>query len=103
MKPPVDFFILYHMKLKKQLIIILGPTASGKSELAVFLAKQIKKHTLGGYGGAEIISADSRQVYKFLNVGTNKVTPLRWSHPALDAGSTTKKWIPGQARNDKVP
>ncbi|OGZ46576.1 MAG: hypothetical protein A3J55_02690 [Candidatus Ryanbacteria bacterium RIFCSPHIGHO2_02_FULL_45_17b] len=87
----------------QKLIIVIGPTASGKSDLAVLLAREIKKHTLGGYGGAEIISADSRQVYKYLNVGTNKVTPLRWGHPALDAGSTTKKWIPGQARNDKVP
>ncbi len=49
-----------------KLIAIVGPTASGKSELAVFLAKQIKK--------AEIISADSRQVYKYLDIGTNKVS-----------------------------
>lgn len=37
------------------------------------MARQIKKHKLGGYKGAEIISADSRQVYKYLDVGTNKV------------------------------
>jgi len=44
-------------------VIIVGPTASGKTSLAVELAKQIN---------AEIISADSRQIYKFLDVGTAK-------------------------------
>ncbi len=45
------------------LITILGPTASGKTKLAVLLAQQLD---------AEIISADSRQVYKKLNIGTGK-------------------------------
>lgn len=45
------------------LIIILGPTASGKTRLAVNLAKRMD---------AEIISADSRQVYKKLDIGTGK-------------------------------
>lgn len=45
--------------------MILGPTASGKSALAVKIAKKI---------GGEIISADSRQVYKGLNIGTGKIT-----------------------------
>jgi tRNA dimethylallyltransferase len=44
-------------------IVILGPTASGKTNLAVHLA-----HAIGG----EIISADSRQVYQKLNIGTGK-------------------------------
>ena len=44
-------------------IIIAGPTASGKTAVAVFLAKLIN---------GEIISADSRQVYNYLNIGTNK-------------------------------
>ena len=45
--------------------MILGPTASGKSALAVKLAKKIK---------GEIVSADSRQVYKNLNIGSGKIT-----------------------------
>ena len=45
------------------LITILGPTASGKTAIAVRLARQI---------GAEIISADSRQVYRRMNLGTGK-------------------------------
>ncbi|TSC77361.1 MAG: tRNA dimethylallyltransferase [Parcubacteria group bacterium Gr01-1014_29] len=65
------------MQERIKLIAVVGPTASGKSELAVFLARYIKKSNLGGYQGAEIISADSRQIYKYLDVGTNKV-PGKW-------------------------
>ncbi len=49
----------------KKLIIILGPTASGKSNLGVFLAKKIN---------GEIVSADSRQIYKGLDIGSGKIT-----------------------------
>jgi len=44
-------------------IVVLGPTASGKTNLACRLADELN---------GEIISADSRQVYKFLNIGTGK-------------------------------
>jgi tRNA dimethylallyltransferase len=47
----------------EEIIVILGPTASGKTQLAVNLALDID---------AEIISADSRQVYKGMDVGTGK-------------------------------
>lgn len=50
---------------KPRILIILGPTASGKSALAVEAAKRFN---------GEIISADSRQVYKGLNIGTGKIT-----------------------------
>jgi tRNA dimethylallyltransferase len=49
----------------KKVIVILGQTATGKSNLAVKIAKKL---------GGEIISADSRQVYKNLNIGTGKIT-----------------------------
>ena len=49
----------------KPLIVIAGPTATGKSKLAVRLAKEIQ---------GEIISADSMQVYKGMDIGTAKVT-----------------------------
>jgi tRNA dimethylallyltransferase len=49
--------------MKYNLIVILGPTASGKTELAVKLARDM---------GSEIISADSRQVYRGMNIGTGK-------------------------------
>ncbi len=50
---------------KSKIIVILGPTASGKSALAVSLAKKFN---------GEIISADSRQIYQGLDIGSNKTT-----------------------------
>ena len=49
----------------KKVIVILGQTATGKSNLAVKIAKKIN---------GEVISADSRQVYKNLDIGTGKLT-----------------------------
>ena len=53
------------------LICVLGPTASGKTHYAVNLARQINA-LLGNVAGAEIISADSRQVYRGMDIGTGK-------------------------------
>jgi tRNA dimethylallyltransferase len=53
-------------KTDKPLIIIAGPTACGKTAVSVELAKEIN---------GEIISADSMQVYKDMNIGTAKVLP----------------------------
>ncbi len=50
---------------KQKIIVVLGPTASGKSDFAVKLAKKIN---------GEIVSADSRQIYRELNIGSNKIT-----------------------------
>src|SRR5450830_158056 len=63
---------------KPKLIVILGPTASGKSDIAVALAKKFN---------GEVISADSRQVYKGLDIGTGKITKREMkgvSHHLLD-------------------
>lgn len=49
---------------KPRLIVIIGPTASGKSDLGIKLAKKFN---------GEIISADSRQVYRGMDIGTGKV------------------------------
>ena len=57
------------------LICVLGPTASGKTRYAVSLARQINallSTTDGVQAGAEIISADSRQVYRGMDIGTGK-------------------------------
>jgi tRNA dimethylallyltransferase len=54
----------------KRLITILGPTASGKTPLAVALACALPK--VDGEIGAEILSADSRQVYRRMDLGTGK-------------------------------
>ena len=50
---------------RPKLICIVGPTASGKSALAVSLAKALD---------GEVISADSMQIYKDMTIGTAKVT-----------------------------
>ena len=49
----------------QKIIVVCGPTATGKSDYAVALAKKI---------GGEIISADSRQVYRGLDIGSGKIT-----------------------------
>lgn len=51
------------MEKINKIIVITGPTATGKTQLAVAMAKQFN---------GEIISADSRQVYKFMDLGTGK-------------------------------
>ncbi len=72
------------MKIKPKLLVILGPTATGKSDLAVKLARK--------YNG-EVVSADSRQVYKGLDIGTGKITQKEMravSHYMLDIVSPKK-------------
>ena len=54
------------MENKPFIIAIVGPTASGKTELSIELAKRLN---------GEIISGDSMQVYKYMDIGTAKVTP----------------------------
>lgn len=51
--------------MKKPLIVIAGPTACGKTDISIDLAEKI---------GGEIISGDSMQVYKYMDIGTAKVT-----------------------------
>ena len=60
-----------HMTPQK-MIVLVGATASGKSALAVEIAKAIGCLPAAGQG--EIISADSRQVYRGLDIGTGKIT-----------------------------
>lgn len=72
--------------MKPKVIAIVGPTASGKSDLAVQIAKKF---------GGEIISADSRQVYKGLDIGTGKITKkemLGIPHYLIDVTSPRKKF-----------
>ena len=56
--------MLNHLEImKRKIIIVLGPTGSGKSKIAITLAKRFN-----GF----LISADSRQIYKKMDIGTNK-------------------------------
>lgn len=83
---------------KPKIIVIVGPTATGKSALAVRLARKFD---------AEIISADSRQVYKGLNIGTGKITKKEMAgvtHYMLDVTDPKKQFtvaeFQGQARKN---
>ena len=75
------------MKKKKiKIIIILGQTATGKSDLATRIAKRL---------GGEIISADSRQVYKGLDIGSGKITKKEMRgvfHYLLDVASPKRQF-----------
>jgi tRNA dimethylallyltransferase len=60
------------------IVVVVGPTAAGKTELAIALAEAL---------GGEIISADSRQIYRGMDIGTAKATPAqraRVPHHLLD-------------------
>ncbi len=61
----LQHFVQKFIKKKPKVLVIVGPTASGKTSLGVHLAKKFN---------GEIISADSRQVYRGLDIGTGKVT-----------------------------
>lgn len=77
-------------RMLPKIFVILGPTASGKSDLAVALARKIN---------GEVVSADSRQVYKGLDIGSGKITKTEMRgipHHLLDiispiGSSTTKR------------
>lgn len=76
--------------LKQKLIVILGPTASGKTGLSIKLAKKFN---------GEIVSADSRQVYKGMNIGTGKITKKEMKgipHYLLDVASPNRKFSVAQ-------
>ena len=67
--------------MKPKVIVILGPTATGKSDIAVKIAKKFN---------GEIISADSRQVFKGMNLGSGKITKKEMfgiSHYLLDVAN----------------
>ena len=71
---------------KTKIIVIVGPTASGKSALAVRLAKKFN---------GEIISADSRQVYRGLDIGTGKTTKQEMKgipHHLLDVANPKRQF-----------
>jgi tRNA dimethylallyltransferase len=50
---------------QERIVIVAGPTASGKTALSLSLAKE---------RNGEVISVDSRQVYRMLDIGTEKIT-----------------------------
>ena len=87
------------MDLKSKIILISGPTASGKSKFAVKLAKKIK---------GEIINADSMQVYKELRILTarpikkdyNKIKHHLYGFESVKKKFSTGKWL--KLANEKI-
>ncbi|MGB0886304.1 MAG: tRNA (adenosine(37)-N6)-dimethylallyltransferase MiaA [Chitinophagales bacterium] len=80
----------------KYLICILGPTASGKTKLAIEAAN---------YFDTEIISTDSRQFYKEMSIGTAKPTPeelAQAKHHFIDTLSVKDKYSAGQFEHDAL-
>ena len=74
----------------EEIIFITGATASGKSEIAIWLAKKIN---------GEIINADSRQVYKYLDIGSGKITEKERKlvkHYLLDIAHPKRNYSLGQ-------
>jgi len=66
------------MRQRQRVVCVVGPTASGKTGLAIELAERL---------GAEVVSADSRQVYRHMDIGTAKPTAAeraRVPHHCLD-------------------
>jgi tRNA dimethylallyltransferase len=79
-----------------KLVVLLGPTASGKSGLGIRLAQ---------YFNGEIISADSRQVYRGLDIGTAKVTPAEQAlvpHHILDVADPHEVYTVAQFQRDAI-
>ncbi|MCR4275219.1 MAG: tRNA (adenosine(37)-N6)-dimethylallyltransferase MiaA [Candidatus Wolfebacteria bacterium] len=75
---------------KPKIIVILGPTSSGKSDLAVKVARKFN---------GEIISADSRQVYKNMDIGSGKITKkemLGIPHHLLDIANPERTFTVNQ-------
>jgi len=73
----------------QRLIVLLGPTAVGKSELAIQLAEQLN---------GEIISADSRLFYRGMDIGTAKPSSVdrqRIPHHLIDVANTDQTWSLG--------
>lgn len=76
------------------LIVILGPTSSGKSSLGIKLARKFR---------GEIVSADSRQVYEGMDLGTGKVTKKEQRmvpHHLLDITSPKKQYSAAEYKRD---
>lgn len=84
------------MQQKPPLIVVLGPTAAGKSSLGIVLAQHFQ---------GEIVSADSRQVYRGLDIGTAKVTPEEQAlvpHHLLDVVDPHEVYSVSQFQHDAI-
>jgi len=82
--------------MEQRVILIVGPTCSGKTKLSIGIADSL---------GSEIISADSRQLYKHLTIGTAKPTPEELSkikHHFIDSLDPKEEYNVGLFENDAL-
>ena len=80
--------------MKSKVIVIAGPTASGKTALSIELAKKIN---------GEIISCDSMQIYKEMDIGTAKVTKEEMQgikHYLIDIIPPTERYTVSNFKKD---
>lgn len=80
--------------IKPHIIVVAGPTACGKSDIAIALARRFN---------GEIISADSRQVYQGMDIGSGKVTKAeqkKAKHWLLDVASPTRQYSVAQWKKE---
>ena len=78
------------MLCKQKIIIITGPTATGKTEIGITVAREV---------GGEIISVDSRQIYRYMNIGTAKPDRMEQSqipHHFIDIINPDQRYSAGQ-------
>lgn len=84
------------LQLPRRVVVVTGPTAVGKSEFAVVLAEAL---------GAEIVGADSRQVVRYMDVGTAKPEPelrQRVLHHLIDCVDPNEKYDVARWRSDAL-
>ena len=82
--------------MERKVIVITGPTCSGKTELGILLA---------GFFNTEIISADSRQFYKYLDIGTAKPdadTLRKFKHHFIDSLNPDEYYNASKFENDAI-
>lgn len=77
-----------------KLLVICGPTASGKTSLGIKLAQKFN---------GEIISADSRQVYQYLDIGTGKDLPQKAIFKTVDSRLQVPDFVLGYYLFEKIP
>lgn len=82
--------------MESKVIVIVGPTCSGKTDLSLRIAEKLN---------SEIISADSRQIYKYLNIGTAKPTDSelgKVNHHLIDFLQPDEEYNASKFENDSL-